>query len=299
MKPLLFLLGPAGKKSPEYRAEEQEIFRCLSQRVARGEKCLAVTGTSWNSDTEVRVLRYCKEQGIPSISILDYWGNYKSRFRLGEQYFFPDYYFVMDRIAAEEAMEDGCPRNAIRIVGQPGLDVYVKKRLEPSGNRKLLFLSQPLSAIYEKEVLGYTEFDAMEDLVKAAASLGYRVGVKFHPKESAEMRERYASLEVDGDFLEVVSNYEAVVGMSTMGLLQCALMGIPVISYQPNLRGEDFCITNKLKITEGAFSYQQLCAQVERLKQRKSVRPDEDSLIWLDGKSTERCVEAIYSIGRI
>lgn len=51
--------------------------------------------------------------------------------------------------------------------------------------------------------MGFTEFDAVEDILKAAASFGYRVDLKFHPKESLKMRERYADLEVDGSLTEL------------------------------------------------------------------------------------------------
>lgn len=314
----LFLAGPAGEKRPEYQAEAPEIVRYLSQQSAQGKKLLAVTGTSWNSDVELRVLQCCRETGIPSISILDYWSNYKSRFRCGEafmpeaplvnqgkeesgillkphEYVFPDYYFVMDETAAEEAVREGINRSTIRVVGQPGLDFYVHKRVKPARNRRLLFLSQPLSAVAQRP-LGYTEFDAAEDVLKAASCLGYNVNMKFHPKETEQMRRDYGKLQVEGNLAELVSGYRAVVGMSTMGLLQCALMGIPVVSYQPNLTGEDFCVTNRLKITQGAFSYPELCRRLENLE-TFSIKGDH--LIWIDGRSTWRCVEEIYSIGGI
>lgn len=314
----LFLAGPAGEKRPEYRADAPEILRFLSQQAARGKSLLAVTGTSWNSDTELQVLRHCKEAGIPSVSILDYWSNYKSRFQCGKafmaevplvnqreeeslillkdpNYIFPDYYFVMDETAAEEAAREGIDRSIMRVVGQPGLDAYVRRRVSPARNQKLLFLSQPLSAASQRP-LGYTEFDAVRDVLRAASSLGYSVDMKFHPKETERMRREYESLRVEGDLPKLVSGYAAVVGMSTMGLLQCALMGIPVVSYQPNLTGEDLCITNKLHITQGAFSYPELCRRLENLE-GFSIKGDR--LIWLDGRSTWRCVGEIYSIGGI
>lgn len=314
----LFLAGLAGEKRPEYRADTPEILRYLSQRSAQGKRLLAVTGTSWNSDTELRVLRHCKDMGIPSISILDYWSNYKFRFQYGKafeeepplvkqreeeslillkdhNYIFPDYYFVMDETAAEEAAREGIDRSILRVVGQPGLDAYVHRRISPARNRKLLFLSQPLSAAAQRP-LGYTEFDAAEDVLQASSTLGYGVDMKFHPKETEQMRRIYGKLQVEGTLPELVSDYAAVVGMSTMGLLQCALMGIPVVSYQPNLTGEDLCITNKLKITQGAYSYSELCRRLESLE---TFSIKEDRLIWMDGKSTERCTEEIYSIGGI
>lgn len=290
----LFLAGPAGEKRPEYRAEAPEILRYLSQRADQG--LFVVTGTSWNSDVELLVLQWCGAHGIPTVSILDYWSNYKSRFRLGEAYVLPDWYFVMDETAAEEAAREGIDRSVIRIVGQPGLDAYVRRRVSPARNRKLLFLSQPLSSVPRKEPLGYTEFDAAEDALRAASSLGYTVDMKFHPKETEKMREKYRDFQVEGSLPELVSGYEAVVGMSTMGLLQCALMGIPVVSYQPGLLGEDACITNKLRITKGAFSYPELCRRLESLE---AFTIKGDRLIWMDGRSTERCVEEIYRIGRV
>lgn len=296
----LFLAGPSGERVPKYRADIDEIFECMSYQVDCGNLRLVVTGTSWNSDIELKIIRYCKKMGIPTISILDYWSNYRSRFQSKNEVIFPDYYFVMDKIAADEAVRDGIAPSILRIVGQPGLDFYVHKQVTPGYNQKLMFLSQPLSIAGQADLLGYTEFKAAESVLEIAGDLGYDVEIKFHSKETPEMVKMYENRRVDGLIWELVPNYAAVVGMSTMGLLQCALMGVPVISYQPGLKGEDLCITNKLRITDGAFSREDFYRRLKSLPGQKGcLLKKKDDLIWLDGKSTERCIEEIYRIGGI
>lgn len=118
----LFLSGAAGKRAVEYEKTKKEILNTLQNYVSRQIRFILVTGTSWNSELEVEALRFCNSKGIPTVSILDYWSNYKERFRLGNGYEFPRHLFVIDQLAFDEAGQSGVPRGIMQIVGQPGLD---------------------------------------------------------------------------------------------------------------------------------------------------------------------------------
>ena len=291
----LILLGPAAEKAPDYCLSKDIFLKEVSEYFTNEQKGILVTGTSWNNDSELLAIKECKQKGIKTISILDFWSNYKARFCLpNKEMVYPDYFWVMDNKAKKEAEEDGINSNIIYIVGQPGLDAYINaSTISSRGKNRILFLSQPLSDLYGN-TLGYTEFDATEDVITVFREQKILVDIKFHSKETKHYLERFASYKVEGNVTELLSRYDTIIGMNTMGLLQCALMGVCVISYQPGLRKKDLCITNQLGITQGAFSREELKIQIEN--REKYVFPQKKQWIWSDGKSTERCLDLLMRI---
>lgn len=286
----MFLTGPSAKLDSKYKAENKEVISFLEGEIKDNNDFLLVTGTSWNSFIELEAIELCKNNGIKTVSILDYWSNYKSRFCVNGNYIFPDYYFVMDKLAFEEAVEDGVDSSIMRIIGTPGLDKYLQKRKSP---KKVLFLSQPLSVLYQDDNDGYNEFDAFEGVLKACEKLGILVNIKFHPKESEKMKELYSDLSIEGQIEEIEGEFDAIIGMTTMGLLQCYLRGKLVICYEPHLCKADKSIVNKLGVAKSAFSYEELLNILDTLisSDNKKELP-----FWLDGKSTERCINELVEI---
>ncbi len=283
----LLLTGSAAKKEPAYRVNEEDVLKML------GTKCcdyILVTGTSWHSEIEISAIAFCKEKGIKTVAILDYWSNYKERFRFKEGYVFPDYYFVMDELAKKEAIEDGVPPEIIRITGSPGLDKYIDKHIVCEGN-DAVFLSQPLSVLYGNS-LGYTEYSVMDELIKVTDDMGIHLDVKFHPKDALEFREKYSKIKVDMSLENICARYKYIIGMSTMALLQCALMGGNVISYQPGLKAEDGCITNKLGITRKLTTLEGLVGELKNM----DMKNNKFLPFWSDGRSTERCVKQLIKV---
>jgi len=288
----MLLLGSSGERNTKFKPQKNYLDEVASFFYANRNGIL-VTGTSWNDESEITAIKQCKECGIKTVSILDYWSNYKARFRMGESFVFPDYLFVMDGMAREEAVLDGIDEGIIHITGNPMFDKYFIKKENRGSNGRALFLSQPISEICGNN-MGYTEFSATEDVIRACRYKNIPLDVKFHPKESVRYKEKFQQFAVDGDFDNLVCEYSLIIGMCTMGLLQCALLRCHTISYQPNLKGLDLCITNRLGLTRGAYTYNQL---VERIEDDEENKSDENSKwLWMDGNSTERCCKLLERI---
>ncbi|MDO0825372.1 hypothetical protein [Desulfosporosinus nitroreducens] len=297
-----YCIGPAAKLNPINAASESRVVQTIQSMLLENKLLGLVTGTSWSNKLELKVIAACKEARIPTISILDYWSNYQARFKddLGN-FIYPDTYIVMDELAAKEAIQEGVPSNILKVLGHPGLDKYIalqRRKTTSIGNKKkILFLSQPLSALYGKE-LGYTEQQALEDCILAVqGNDDYSLSAKFHPKDNANWQRSYADISVDGALFDIMTEYDLIIGMNTMGLLHAVLMGIPAISYQPNLEKPDLCITTKLGFTRLIRSYQELkfILNTHIGGDSKNICLPK-SFIWLDGHSTDRVAGFIREV---
>lgn len=296
--------GPSAVIQGTDPLSEDRIIARINKGLKLSEFSGLVAGTSWGSQLELTIIRRFKEWNIPTIAVLDYWSNYFSRFKCSEgDVVLPDYYVVMDDIAYKEAVLAGIPGDIIRVLGHPGLDKYVSKgkqiKAKVNGSLKVLFLSQPLSELYNQE-LGFTEFNAFEDCTELLADeVKFTLHLKCHPKETVSFKNKYKSWIVEGHLQDILADYDLVVGMNTMGLLHASLMGLPTVSYQPGLIQMDSAITNKLglslafysKHTFKHFISENIFDYVNGANDRNLSR-----LLWMDGKSTDRVIKFIREV---
>jgi hypothetical protein len=289
----IFLVGPAARLNSAYAVTEQQLWHELKERIRHDLISCVVTGTSWGSEIEQLVIRTCKKANIKTVSILDYWSNYLTRF--GQNPVLPDYYIVMDHLAMKEAIDSGVPEQILRVLGHPGLDRYIHASLSSphrtDKNNKILFLSQPLSHLYGEQ-LGYTETVAAHDffsLVCEYPDLEFKI--KFHPKDDSSFKKQYASFSVEGDLFELLQSYRMVVGMNSIGLLHAALLGCSILSYQPNLAVDDTSIASRLGLTKTISTVHELKESIHFLKSYHGIYNRRTADIsWMDGNSTDRVV---------
>ena len=293
-----FPVGPS-KRMAGYGVDEAELLHILKNMLTNNEVCMLVTGTSWGTDIEVKCLEMCSCVGVKTVSILDYWSNYRMRFKYMdyEKYVFPDKLFVMDEIAYEEAIADGIDKSIIEITGSPGLDKYIALMKADVGKQTkkigdVLFLSDPVSELYG-DSLGYTEQTVFADIMDVCKDLGRDVRIKFHPKDNDEIRNKYADRAVEGTIEDVVPKFSVVIGMATMGLLHSWFLGIPIVSYQPGLMRNDMCITNILGITTRVDCKNSL---KKLLENDSFYRGRDKKMIWEDGKSVTRVCTRLHSL---
>lgn len=290
-----YCVGPAAKLNPAAAAQQDDVMAKLDELLRKDEIGLLVAGTSWGSDFELKLIGSCKQAGIPTAAILDYWSNYALRLLDNGRNVYPDYYIVMDELARKEAIAEGVPERIVHVLGHPGLDKYMTQ-LQTAQKRvkdNVLILSQPLSKLYGKS-LGYIEEEVIEDVIHACQELNKTVHIKFHPKDDYRLKEKFNPFMIDGPLNELISGHETIVGMNSMGLLHAAIMGHRVISYQPDLIEPDLCITNKLGITQN-------CKDVYELKSLLSqpftgLDRSTGSYLWMDGRSTGRTVHFLKGV---
>ena len=296
-----YCVGPAANLAKMYAIGEEEFVALLKDKIASKQVNLLVTGTSWGSTLECSAISVCKAAGVTTVSILDYWNNYSFRFKGKDgQLLYPDHYIMMDHLARHEAISEGVPEEIIRVLGHPGLDRFIQDRNEKCDrqerkNRKVLLLSQPLSKLYG-ETLGYTEQTVIEDVIQAVEQVSnLSLAIKFHPKDDGCLKEKYRSFAVEGDLFDMMQEYDLAIGMNTIGLLHAILLGVSAVSYQPNVKQPDVCITNKLGLTPLFQSYERLVEQLATIqcnKEQKNMK----KYIWFDGESTKRITSFIQGL---
>ncbi|WP_261303486.1 hypothetical protein [Paenibacillus andongensis] len=282
----------------------------IEVELANNEFCGLVTGTSWGSSLEQTVIQLFEYKGVPTLTVLDYWSNYMERLEIQDKaHIFPTYYIVMDEIAREEAVDHGVPESIIRVLGHPGMDTIIQRsqsqiksgrHLISDTTMKVLFLSQPLSVLYGNE-LGFTEKDAIEDCLSFFTNNHhYTFDIKLHPKDQEYLKVLYKERLVEGQLLDLLPNYHLIIGMSTMGLLHSYLMGVPALSYQPNLQGNDTSITSKLNLLPAFYTKEKLydffnSSLVDYINLYE-IKLKKNQLLWLDGNSTVRVIAFIKEV---
>ena len=209
---------------------------------------LLLTATSVNGlDWECHLLQAARQLGIHSLSLLDFWSNYTRRFSLAEPLdALPQRICVMDQRAVEEMVAEGFSRSMLLITGQPALDLAAQpaaaeqlqaaRTLWPQGDRRLLFVSQPLSVLHGgdagcNQALGYNEhlvLSLVASVTEQLAGQGRRLSLRVlpHPRESAEAFSSAGYMVAQGYAAKVLAQAaDIVIGMNSMLLLEAAAAG--------------------------------------------------------------------------
>lgn len=147
---------------------------------------ILITGTGWSSNLEHKARLEAKKKGIPSISILDHWVNYKERFERNGTTILPDEIWVVDDYAVGIA-EGVFQKNIIKRVP----DYYTIQQVDKiksfsSGySDGLLYLLEPIRSDWGRGISG--EFQALQFLINMLPELGIPAGtnirLRLHPSE--------------------------------------------------------------------------------------------------------------------
>ncbi len=256
---------------------------------------LVVTGTSINAlEYEKVCIAAAKELGIPSLSVLDFWTNYRYRFsdKSDNLCYLPDRIAVMDQVAFDAMAADGFPTDRLQITGQPAFDDLAAVRdgfSNRSETRKQLgianedlmvvFYSQPFSALFGSDERsanypGYDEFTALEGLLHALEEIAAQTGRIIHLVIAPHMREALEKFaQVKGKHVRVVVDNtidsrhlalsaDLVTGMTSTRLVEACYLQQVVLSLQPGLNKEDTLFINRQGTAIGVYDREDISAQV-------------------------------------
>lgn len=238
---------------------------------------VVLSGTSSGFTPEKAVIEQAKQLGIPTVAVLDHWSNYVARFEGegGSFHYLPVRLAIMDSLAQQDLLGLGYPLASLVITGQPYFDniptclAQTDRQLLRSkysigqDERLLIFASEPQRQDYGM-TLGYSEVDALRTLLESVAqinNLKWHIYIKPHPTEDESELQAIASQSPVKTTLinsipprNLMAMADVVVGMTSLFLIESALLGVPTLSFQPNLIGEDIFVGKRLFLIESAYS---------------------------------------------
>ncbi len=221
--------------------------RAALDRLAPG---LVVSGTSYD-DFERTLWRLARERGTRSLAAIDTWTNLRRRFLSADgTEVQPDAIGVVDEPMRDRILGEGWCRVPLHVTGQPHLEAVVRRlggrraQRKPTDTPLLVFFSESLRRDYGGEGAGYDQFTVADALVPALAGLGpLTLVIQPHPRDDRGEWEAWVRGRRPPDGVALTLGDEGTesllvacdgaIGMTTMVLVEAALLGVPVLSLQP------------------------------------------------------------------
>lgn len=255
--------------------ELNDVAYAFLEQVTPG---ILLLGTSWGPSLDKALLRSAQARRIPSLAVLDMWSYYRERFTdpISGHLCLPTKIAVMDQLAFDQAVQAGLPRRSLIITGQPYLHEVATRLRKPEfcqqaeslrrawlgGDRQqedmcvVLFASEAFAEDFGPHTpyyRGYTEVDALEGLAETVQRIedgtDHRVMIviKLHPEQTTgslrmgpRATQRSIHVVTEQPAWPCILAADVIVGMTSMFLIEAALAGKPVISFQPGVREKDF-----------------------------------------------------------
>ena len=232
---------------------------------------LIITGTSANDKTEKNIWLKAKNKNIKTLAILDHWVNYGIRFsKYGlleldkfnkNPDIFPDYIIVPNNFAKEEMIKDGVRAEIIFPLGNPHFEQI--KLNAPKCSEKytdtILFCSEP----YIEDYGAGKEKIAASDIYNFCKKNSLKLIIKLHPKEDVSKYKEFEGINVkilkEAALTELMQKCALTISMTSMVLIEGAILHLPILSYQPSETNPDNFILTKQKVLPFINNYIDLC----------------------------------------
>ena len=266
---------------------------------------LIITGASMRESIEKQAISYAKKEEVPCITILDYWGNYWDRFTVDgniDQGTLPDFIFVPDRTAKEDMIGEGFPPDKLVITGNPYFDTFEenKNREREMNPKTILFISQPeyVDREYRTDL---KKVEDIKDIIFRKDPMA-RLIIKLHPKESREYYNKIKMSEKvkvcwEEELSSLLKESDIIIGTDSTAMFESVFIGKSVISYQPELKGKDLLITNKLGLSMLARTKSELDHIVDKALDGELIKKEINVFKYLnDGLCSERVTDFINKI---
>lgn len=236
-----------------------------------------ICGTTCYESPDREALALAGRLGVPGVAVVDEWYNHLLRFSTRAGRAFPDAIAVPDDFARREAIAEGVPPEICHATGSPSLaliaDLGEVWRGSPpalpgamkgtEGATVVTFLSETHSADYGESpghsgplgpFLGYTEQSVCRSILETLGRLPGKFVFLYrpHPAETGfpEWPGHPANVECrmvrSGPLHPLCHHSDLVLGMRSMAILEAALIGCRVASFQPGLLGPQVCTAVRL-----------------------------------------------------
>lgn len=310
----------------------EDVSRQQSKELLDASRAtLLLLGTSVNGiDLEKLFIESAGELGIRSLSVLDFWSNYRARFASREGgLLLPDKIAVMDARALSEMVADGFPEAHLVVTGQPAFDRLkairdgfsganeVRREMGMAVDAKLVvYASQPIGEVYGRNAaapgwLGYVEDEVLDLVVTSLDRIADRhtvpvvLAIRPHPREDADkfasVRSAHVQLALnrDIDAYALTMASDLLVGMNSVLLLEASYLGVIALSLQPGLVKADCLPSKVLGHPQAVYNRDEAEAAIESLlfdEVRRNRQRAELADFSVDGLASRRVAELIYGM---
>lgn len=254
---------------PLWMEDRQAVMQAVSARSFDA----VVVGTSENSRSfALDLIALARESRVPSIGVVDGPASTAYRFRgtgSSATAYAPDRVLVPDEPTRQDYIREGFVADHVAVVGHPLWD-QVRAARQPLGDEErrrvrrslfpqvgegrplILFLADLSTGLDPQAFRSGPEYTlhgrghsllrgdiVLEEVLDAVAGLTPRpdVAVRLHPKASpadiARYQEDLCGVSQGGAAWPVVQVADLVIGMSTILLVEAALLGVPTLSVLP------------------------------------------------------------------
>ena len=289
-----------------------------------------VVGTTPIDSLERQLTIYAREHNIPTIAVLDERYGYRRRFsdQNNDLRYLTDVITLMDEQCYTDALAEGLPASRLHVTGSPILSYLVyhaSAHFDNSGTRAHTFNPSRKQVTFISETfawdngsspsqpgrlgnfLGFTEETVRCDILSVLGEIGQPTVVveKLHPsdeqvpKESRMGKNLYWKQIRGVDLWSLLSKSDVVIGMRSMALLEAALLGCRVASYQPNLIGDNQCAAVGFGVAQRLDTLQDLKAWfMSSLSAETRCVPPPKDLPFIRPDAAERVAELVLRMRR-
>jgi UDP-N-acetylglucosamine 2-epimerase len=217
---------------------------------------------------------------------------------------------VIDEEMKREMINQGFDSKKLIITGSPFFDTIPSLIKTGQKEEIISFFCQPLSELFNRTsegYLGYDEVQVFKDLVESLEKMKVKLPIiiKFHPR--AEKLSKFDKIIKNSKIKiliekklpaeALIEKSKLVVGMNSVVLFQAAIMGKPVLSYQPNLKRPDPLMSNRLKISTAVYEKKSLYPALEKLLSGKNKKKNYPLIgKYTKNKSTKKIIDFIENI---
>ena len=266
---------------------------------------LVIVGTSHNPDSiGFQFITCAKTKGIVTLSFIDARANVSYRFRGRTDdplYYAPDWLVVQDEWTKESFIELGYSKQHIIVCNHPHYD-YVREAIKGWDNNKakeirnklgfccqadqpvIVFIAEPYGAYKPEDELinpyyslkgrgtrsNYIDI-VIEEFLDAILTLELKpfLVLRLHPRSKIEDFAKYSQefelINNQGTSIEVLYSADIAVGMTSMPLVEAAIIGKPTLSILPLEKDKELLPTIKLGLTKCATTRESIRRSLQEI----------------------------------
>jgi len=249
----------------EFNCEvEQYIVNSETKILNQFKPDCVFTATSYTSNIELKFIEKANQFGIKTISFIDHYTNFQTRFKLYNSYIYPQEIFVIDerayKIAEDTKLTDF---SDVKISGnyyhsylkdwkptKPRSEILKSINLKDS-TLLITFAPEPLSNLDGKEKFGFDETDVWGDLTKALSSIqilrDYKLILKCHPNQNIKYLKNHIencnfSNYIFANKIEtnsLIYHSDIIIGICSNILIEANILKKSILRHLPNKTMKD------------------------------------------------------------